>query len=125
KGRVCPARLAVRPPRRQERQISPPKSIALRWHPTQSRERNSSQHQSLARLRAYRKFLMRFQVPSLATALKTSDKPAAERAIDVAKNYALGSVLDANVGRLTSAAIFGVPAAVEGAQQAAQGKRDP
>lgn len=58
------------------------------------------------------------QVMGLETALKTSDKPAAERAVEVAKNYALGSVLDAHVGRLTSTAIMGAPAAVEGTQAA-------
>lgn len=54
--------------------------------------------------------------------LKNSDKPAGQRATEIAKAYALGSVLEADIGRLTTGAMFAVPTGVEGAQAALQRK---
>lgn len=53
------------------------------------------------------------QILAVETALKTSDMPIAERADAVAKSALMGKVLDQHMSRLGSAAVFGVPTAVE------------
>lgn len=61
------------------------------------------------------------QIMGIESALKNNDLPIAERAKKVAKDTANGKVLDSYMGRIMSAGMFGVPAAVQGAHTAAQG----
>lgn len=63
------------------------------------------------------------QIMAMETALKTSDDPPAKRAAAIAQSYAMGKILDGHLSRTMSAALFGVPAAVEGSQAALRGQK--
>lgn len=58
---------------------------------------------------------------ALETAAKTSDQPMSERANAVAKSYAMGKVLERHLSRPASAALFGVPTAIEQGAELSKG----
>lgn len=65
------------------------------------------------------------QIMAVETALKTSEMPVAERADAIAHATVMGEVLDGHLGRLKSAAVFGVPTAIESGSAVAKGQMSP
>jgi hypothetical protein len=65
------------------------------------------------------------QILAAETALKTSDMPLAQRADAVAKSALMGKVLEQHLSRPVSAAVFGVPAAIESGSAVAKGNMSP
>jgi len=53
------------------------------------------------------------QIMAIESAVKTSDLPAKERAVEVAKAYGMGKVLDSHLSRPASALLFGGPTALQ------------
>ncbi len=63
------------------------------------------------------------QIMALESLAHDTDLPAAQRAQNATQAYAMGRILDGHLNRAMSGAIFGVPTAVESAQQVAKGQK--
>lgn len=62
------------------------------------------------------------RIMAVETALRTSDMPAVERSVEIAKAYGMGRVLDQHLSRPASAALFGAPTAIQTGTAYLQGK---
>lgn len=61
------------------------------------------------------------QIMAMESALKSSDKPAKDRAVDIAQAYGMGKILDQHLSRPASAALFGAPTAIQTGAAVARG----